>query len=174
MFSFYTLWKCGYRKETLIWNGLKGYHNCTASFSRVWLRLFQTLLMVILGLRDGENSDNVSGSGEAYRTFFGQSLHKTIIIINHIIIKYQIYSDSETKVCSPHYSAVLWNFSERERMSTSTKKCTGRILFLLDWKPFKSDENLFYFILKALFILKISKFSLRLFGHVGKMDWLER
>ena len=101
MFSFYTLWKCGYRKETLIWNGLKGYHNCTASFSRVWLRLFQTLLMVILGLRDGENSDNVSGSGEAYRTFFGQSLHKSIIIINHIIIKYQIYSDSETKGWSP-------------------------------------------------------------------------
>ena len=40
---------------------------------------------------------------------------------------------------------------------------------LLDWKPFKVDENAFYFILKAFFILKIFKFLLRLFGHVEKM-----
>ena len=29
-------------------------------------------------------------------------------------------------------------------------------------------KNAFYFILKALFILKIFKFLSRLFGHVGK------
>ena len=29
-------------------------------------------------------------------------------------------------------------------------------------------KNVFYFILKALFVLKIFKFLSRLFGHVGK------
>ena len=40
--------------------------------------------------------------------------------------------------------------------------------------PFKMMKNAFYFILKALFVLKIFKFLSRLFGHVGKTAWLER
>ena len=40
--------------------------------------------------------------------------------------------------------------------------------------PFKIMKNAFYFILKALLVLKIFKFLSRLFGHVGKMAWLER
>ena len=35
-------------------------------------------------------------------------------------------------------------------------------------------ENAFYFILKTLFFVKIFKFLSRIFGHVGKMAWLER
>ena len=35
-------------------------------------------------------------------------------------------------------------------------------------------ENAFYLILKALFVLRIFKFLLRLFGHVGKAAGLER
>ena len=35
--------------------------------------------------------------------------------------------------------------------------------------PSEVMKNDFYFILKALFVLKISKFLSRLFGHVGKM-----
>ena len=35
-------------------------------------------------------------------------------------------------------------------------------------------KNSFYFILKALFFLRILKLLSRLFGHVGKMAWLER
>ena len=34
--------------------------------------------------------------------------------------------------------------------------------------PLKIMKNAFYFILKALFILKIFKFLSRLFGHTGK------
>ena len=34
--------------------------------------------------------------------------------------------------------------------------------------PLKMMKNAFYFILKALFVLKIFKFLLRLFRHVGK------
>ena len=35
--------------------------------------------------------------------------------------------------------------------------------------PLKIMKNVFYFILKALFVLKIIKFLSWLFGHVGKM-----
>ena len=42
------------------------------------------------------------------------------------------------------------------------------------WKPFKNDERAFYIILKALSVLKISKFLSRIFGHVGKKACLER
>ena len=35
--------------------------------------------------------------------------------------------------------------------------------------PLKMMKNAFYFILKALFVLKIFKFLSQLFGYVGKM-----
>ena len=38
----------------------------------------------------------------------------------------------------------------------------------------KMMKNAFYFILKALFVLKIFKFLSWLFGHVEKTAWLER
>ena len=37
-----------------------------------------------------------------------------------------------------------------------------------DGNPVKMMENVFHFIVKAFFILKILKFLSRLFGHVGK------
>ena len=46
--------------------------------------------------------------------------------------------------------------------------------YLLEWKPFKSDENYFLIYFKALFLLKIYKVLSRLFGLVGKTTWLER
>ena len=39
--------------------------------------------------------------------------------------------------------------------------------------PLKMMKNALYFILKALFILKIFRFF-SCFGHVEKMAWLER
>ena len=41
------------------------------------------------------------------------------------------------------------------------------VLCLIE-SPLKMMKNVFYFILKALFALKIIKFFSRLFGHVGK------
>ena len=35
-------------------------------------------------------------------------------------------------------------------------------------------KNAFYFVVKALFVLKIFKFLSWLFGHVEKTAWLER
>ena len=40
--------------------------------------------------------------------------------------------------------------------------------------PLKMMKNAFYFILKALFVLKIVKFLSRLLRHVEKTAWLER
>ena len=40
--------------------------------------------------------------------------------------------------------------------------------------PLKMMKNVFYLILKALFVLKIFKFLSWLFGHVEKTAWLER
>ena len=40
--------------------------------------------------------------------------------------------------------------------------------------PLKMMKNAFYFILKALFVLKIFKFLSWLFGHIEKTAWLER
>ena len=34
-------------------------------------------------------------------------------------------------------------------------------------------KNALYFVLKALFVLKIFKLLSRRFGHLGKMAWLE-
>ena len=46
--------------------------------------------------------------------------------------------------------------------------------YLLGCESFKNDENAFYFILKAFFVLQIFRFLSRLFGHVGKTAWLEK
>ena len=40
--------------------------------------------------------------------------------------------------------------------------------------PLKIMKNAFYFMLKALFVLKVFKFLSWHFGHVGKTAWLER
>ena len=48
------------------------------------------------------------------------------------------------------------------------------LCYLLHWKPFKNDEKCFYFILEALFVLKIFKFLSWPFGHADKTAWSER
>ena len=50
------------------------------------------------------------------------------------------------------------------RLSPSEKSC---VICLIE-SPLKMMKNAFYFILKALFVLKMFKFLSRLFDHVGK------
>ena len=40
--------------------------------------------------------------------------------------------------------------------------------------PLKMTKNVFYFVLKAFFVLKMFTFFSRHSGHVGKAAWLER
>ena len=55
-------------------------------------------------------------------------------------------------------------------LSPSKTKC---VICLIE-SPLKIMKNGFYFILKALSVIKIFKFLSQLFGHVGKTVWLER
>ena len=66
----------------------------------------------------------------------------------------------------------------------ANKQCSGIIkiglspskkffVFFND-SPSKMTKNAFYFILKALFVVKIFKFLSWLFGHAEKTAWLER
>ena len=49
-----------------------------------------------------------------------------------------------------------------------------KVFICFNDSPSKIMKNAFYFILKALFVLKIFKFLSWLFGHVEKTAWLER
>ena len=64
----------------------------------------------------------------------------------------------------------LWTYSTLKSDSHLPKK----YIYLFQWWPFKNDEKCFYFILKALFILKILNFMSWRFGHLEKTAWLER
>ena len=49
-----------------------------------------------------------------------------------------------------------------------------KMFYLFQWKPFKNDQKMFfYFILKALLVVKIFKFLSWLSGHAEKTAWLE-
>ena len=87
---------------------------------------------------------------------------------------------TKTKTYPPHF----WKENGLKKLSLMPKQ------FLVSWKvqlkvalsgmrqffvteiPLKMKKNTFYFILKALFILKMFKFISWLFGHVEKqVDW---
>ena len=68
------------------------------------------------------------------------------------------------------------NFFEKVKIVSlkSDSHLPNKMCFLLHWKPFKYEKNAFYFILKALFFLKVFKFLSWLFGQVEKTAWSER
>ena len=75
-----------------------------------------------------------------------------------------------------YYIITLGNFflSIKLLFLNSDSHLPKKIYYLLDWKRFEMINNAFYFILKALFVLKILKLLSRLFGHIRKTAWLER
>ena len=66
----------------------------------------------------------------------------------------------KTSISKDHYKPKLVKVG----LSPSKKIC---VICLIE-RPLKMMNNVFYFILIALFILKIFKFLSRLFGHLGK------
>ena len=69
-----------------------------------------------------------------------------------------------------HIFAVTWVHEATLKLGSHLQK---KLCYLIE-SPLKMMKNVFYFILKALFILKIFRFLSQLFGHVGKTAWLER
>ena len=72
--------------------------------------------------------------------------------------------------------STLWNkyefFQYMFKVGLSPSKKSYAFCFIES--PLNIMKNAFYFILKVLFVLKISKFLSWLFGQVGKKAWLER
>ena len=62
------------------------------------------------------------------------------------------------------------NKLNKVRLSSSKNIC----IICMIKNPLKVMKKACYFILKALFVLKIFMFLSRLFGHVGEMAGLER
>ena len=68
-----------------------------------------------------------------------------------------------------NFYMVLHNLKVRIPIKVGPSPSKKKSCYFLDRKPFKNEKkNAFYFILKALFVLKIFRLLLRLFGHVGK------
>ena len=60
------------------------------------------------------------------------------------------------------------HFFPTEKVFTVGLSPSKKVLFCVSDSPSKMMKNDFYFILKALFVLKIFKFLSLLFGHVEK------
>ena len=65
------------------------------------------------------------------------------------------------------------SFETRTRLK-SDSHLPKKLLYLLQWKPFKNDEKCFLFHVKVPFVPEIFEFLSWLFGHLEKPTWLER
>ena len=84
-----------------------------------------------------------------------------------------------TPLCEGNnYSPLSWSPLDLDSLIHSLKSDshlpTKTCIIYFTENPFKMKENAFYFIIKALFALKIFTFLSWLVGHVGKTAWLER
>ena len=72
----------------------------------------------------------------------------------------------------------IWVYTKRFSIYRALKSYSHlpKKVFLIFFNdsPSKMMKNAFYFILKALFVLKMFKFLSWHFGHVEKTAWLER
>ena len=96
--------------------------------------------------------------------------------LNLSISKLHFFNVSDVKAAlQPSLCTLLNSFSDRWTQRGCSNVNVVNILHLLlkfchllHWKPFKMMKSTFYFILKALFFLKIFKILSWLFVHVGK------
>ena len=93
-----------------------------------------------------------------------------LILMLHFFFSRQSYAILYAIVWKKNRRKELKMISVRTITIPSKKNCV--ICFIEN--SLKMMKNAFYFILKALFVLKIFKFLSWLFGHVEKKTWLER
>ena len=91
-----------------------------------------------------------------------------IIIISKLAVLHYIlgccyYHSQSVYVCDN-----IMNFRSFSEIWSRTPSLQKKSVICLIESPLKMIKNVFYFILKALFLLKIFKFLSRLFGHVEK------
>ena len=74
-----------------------------------------------------------------------------------------------SSTCLKCFLKVHWWFV-KVGLSPSKKDC---VVCLIE-SPLRMTKNVFYFVLKAFFVLKIFTFLSRRFAYIGKTVWLER
>ena len=107
---------------------------------------------------------------------FCKCMHSTYLLVTPVT------SDRRVRTTfSPKFPKIIKYLPEDDLHKTKTvplKSDSHRpkifIIICFNVSPSKMMKNAFYFILKALFVLKIFKFLSWLFGHVEKRAWLER
>ena len=89
------------------------------------------------------------------------------------IWKVKIWLSQERKELSQWHKKHFSLFHQFSPLKSDSYLPKIYVICLIE-SPLKVIKNAFYFILKALFVLKIFKFLSWLFGHVEKSAWLER
>ena len=117
-------------------------------------------------------------SGNHLKFSFFLFLHHGFCIFQTLHSKQRLSSCSNSKI---NISVPPWliflvfkDILRRSRKKGVLKvglSSSKKLWYLLNWKPFESDENCFLFRLKSSY--KIFKFLSQHFGHVGKTAWLE-
>ena len=97
-------------------------------------------------------------------------LPKCIVHYLYHLKSNNIISHRKTPNTEKHFYPWLISFNLKSDSHVPKKFC----FICFNESSLKLIKNAFYFILTALFVLKIFKFLSRLFGHVGKTAWLER
>ena len=77
-------------------------------------------------------------------------------------------SSDEAKANEVRVRFLKSSFEDRLHLKSDSHLSKKICIICLIESPLKVMKNAFYFILKALFVLKIFKFLSRFFGHVGK------
>ena len=115
----------------------------------------------ILVICRGKNRVNIFKSQKS------NILTKRIFVLFHftLFVLWQIFKTFK-------FSEPTWMYPGSELRSDSHLR--KNLCYLLDWNPFKMMENDFYFILKALFVLKIFKFLPWLFWSCRKNSLIRK
>ena len=115
------------------------------------------------------------------KCFFSRQLLRMLQVFalfsksNYLILKIKM-----TGICFASWSltfqrmkscAILSSFASLKPDCHLPKK---KFFFCFKGSPLKVMENVFYFILKGFFVLKIFNFLSWLYGHVEKRAWWER
>ena len=101
-----------------------------------------------------------------WKSFVKQEFFKSFQLVPHAFCRKVSFQELFQEIVSESYLF----------MTLKSDSHLPKIFFIICFNdsPSKMMKSAFYFILKALFVLKIFKFLSWLFGHVEKTAWLKR
>ena len=120
-----------------------------------------------------------TSAGVCFIIFIKNRLHHRCFSVKFAkFLRRPILKNISERLLLPFLGLKKINHNDFVETSYNNIICERRTLkcetFFRNWSPLKMMKNAFYFILKALFVLKISKFLSSIFSYAEKMAWLER